>query len=306
MIEKVNLNDYIKAIPEIGFGPGIVRRSTLGKNIKNAYASLLFKVVNKFIISPINERQFVNAVSESLNVGFRLIDYSSAYGNGELLSKALKKSCVSRTELFITGRVSNQAQFNNSVKQEVYSYIKNMNLDYLDLLQFHWPVPEHFIHTWTVMEQLKDEGVVRYLGVANCNEHHIEDILKICKYPPEIAQFEIHPLFTQKKLIDYYKSKHILVEAYTPVARYDERLVRLPLLHNLEEKYHKTFAQIILRWHIQNGCIPLIRSMNPRHIKENFDVFDFKLEDVDMKAIDGLNINSRLRYDPDNCDFSIL
>lgn len=97
-----------------------------------------------------------------------------------------------------------------------------------------------------------------------------------------------------------------MVEAYTPVARYDDRLVRLPLLKRLEKKYNKSFVQIILRWHIQNGVIPLVRSLNPKHQKENFDIFDFELSDEDMKAIDGININSRLRYDPDNCDFSIL
>lgn len=97
-----------------------------------------------------------------------------------------------------------------------------------------------------------------------------------------------------------------MVEAYTPIARYDDRLVRLPLLKRLEEKYNKNFVQIILRWHIQNGVIPLIRSCNKAHLHSNFQLFDFQLEDDDMKAIDDLNINSRLRYDPDNCDFSIL
>lgn len=121
-----------------------------------------------------------------------------------------------------------------------------------------------------------------------------------------MGQFEIHPLFTQKPLIEYYKGQGIIVEAYTPIARYDDRLVRLPLLKRLEKKYNKTFVQIILRWHVQNGVIPLVRSLTLKHQQENFDIFDFELDAEDMKAIDGININSRLRYDPDNCDFSIL
>jgi diketogulonate reductase-like aldo/keto reductase len=96
------------------------------------------------------------------------------------------------------------------------------------------------------------------------------------------------------------------VEAYTPIARYDDRLVRLPLLKNLEKKYNKTFIQIILRWHVQNGVIPLVRTLSEEHQKENFSIFDFELSEDDMKLIDGININSRLRYDPDNCYFSIL
>ena len=156
------------------------------------------------------------------------------------------------------------------------------------------------------MEKLKDEGLVKHLGVANSHQHHLEEIFKICKHRPEVGQFEIHPLFTQKKLIQYYKDHGIVVEAYTPIARYDDRLVRLPLLKRLEKKYNKTFVQIILHWHVQNGVIPLVRSLSYKHQQENFNIFDFELDAEDMKAIDGININSRLRYDPDNCDFSIL
>jgi diketogulonate reductase-like aldo/keto reductase len=163
-----------------------------------------------------------------------------------------------------------------------------------------------YIETWHEMERLYEEGYVKHLGVANCHQHHLEEIFKNCKYPPEIGQFEIHPLFSQKGLIKYYKDHNIVIEAYTPIARYDDRLVRLPLLKRLERKYGKTFVQIILRWHVQCGVIPLVRSMSHKHQSENFEIFDFSLDDEDMKSIDAININSRLRYDPDNCDFTIL
>jgi len=113
-------------------------------------------------------------------------------------------------------------------------------------------------------------------------------------------------LFTQKPLIEYYKKNDILIEAYTSLARYDDRLVRLPMLKKLEQKYHKNFVQIILRWHVQNGVIPLVRCLSKGHQKTNLDIFDFELTEEDVMLIDGININSRLRYDPDNCDFSIL
>ena len=98
----------------------------------------------------------------------------------------------------------------------------------------------------------------------------------------------------------------ITMEAYTPLARFDERMTRLPLLKNMAAKYNKSISQIILRWHYQNGVIPVFRSLNSSRQKENIDIFDFELTADDIKAIDGININSRLRYDPDNCDFSIL
>ena len=264
------------------------------------------KVYNKLIGRQIQKYKYVKSVVNSLNVGFRLIDYSAAYGDGTLIGKAIKQSKLRREELFITTRVSNHAQRTHTVREEFLKGLQGLGLEYVDLLQFHWPVTGVYLETWREMERLKDEGYVRHLGVANCHQHHLEEIFRICRHRPEIGQFEIHPLFTQKPLIQYYKEQGIVVEAYTPVARYDDRLVRLPLLKQMEKKYKKTFIQIILRWHIQNGVIPLVRSLNPKHQQENIDVFDFELSDTDMQLIDGININSRLRYDPDNCDFSIL
>ena len=106
--------------------------------------------------------------------------------------------------------------------------------------------------------------------------------------------------------ISFCKEHGITVEAYTPVARFDDRLMRLPLLKKIGEKYGKSVVQVVLRWHIQNGVIPVVRTLSAAHQKENLNIFDFTLTDEEMKAIDGININSRLRYDPDNCDFSIL
>lgn len=296
---------YTLTLPKIGFGPGIAGYST-EYNRKSRIARLYFRVYNKFIGRRLLHTSYVKSVSNALKMGYRLIDYSAAYGDGRLLGEAIRKSGVPREELFITTRVSNGAQCDHKVREQFMMFIHNMGVDYVDLLQFHWPVTDLYLDTWREMEKLKDEGLVKHLGVANCHQHHLEEIFKICKHRPEVGQFEIHPLFTQKPLIEYYKGQGIIVEAYTPIARYDDRLVRLPLLKRLEKKYNKTFVQIILRWHVQNGVIPLVRSLTRSHQQENFDIFDFELDAEDMKAIDGININSRLRYDPDNCDFSVL
>lgn len=292
-------------LPQIGFGPGIAgynpKLQKRHRGVARYYYAVLSRINNR-----IECRKYVDAVAYALGIGYRLIDYSSAYGDGKLLQKAIQKSGVKREDLFITTRVSNRAQREGRVREEFMTFLTNMQLDYVDLLQFHWPVTGLYFDTWREMEKLKDEGFVKHLGVANCHQHHLEELFKICKYRPEVGQFEIHPLFTQKPLIEYYKQHGIVVEAYTPIARYDDRLVRLPLLKKLEKKYNKTFVQIILRWHVQNGVIPLVRSMSKKHQIENFGIFDFELDQDDMVAIDAININSRLRYDPDNCDFSIL
>ena len=305
----MNHNEIIigeKTFPSIGIGPGILGYSSKMQKRRSGLGLFVFKVMNKLFYRPISEKKYVNSVASALQTGFRLLDYSSAYGDGKLIGKAIKKSGIDREKLFITTRVSNRAQREKKVRDEFMSFLQNTGLEYVDLLQFHWPVTDLYLDTWREMEKLKDEGLAKHLGVANCHQHHLEDIFKICKYRPEIGQFEIHPLFTQKPLIQYYKDNGIVVEAYTPIARYDDRLVRLPLLKNLEKKYNKSFIQIILRWHVQNCVIPLVRTLSEEHQKENFGIFDFELSEDDMKLIDGININSRLRYDPDNCDFSIL
>ena len=292
-------------IPLIGFGPGIagyspkMQKKHIG--IWRYYYGVINRVKLRFVW-----KNYIEAVANALTLGYRLIDYSSAYGDGKLLQKAIAKSGVLREELFITTRVSNRAQREGRVREEFMNFLHNMNLEYVDLLQFHWPVTDLYLDTWREMEKLYEEGYVKHLGVANCHQHHLEEIFRICKHRPEVGQFEIHPLFTQKPLIQFYKDNGIVVEAYTPIARYDDRLVRLPLLRKFEKKYNKTFVQIILRWHVQNGVIPLVRSMSKEHQLENFSIFDFELSPEDMQAIDAININSRLRYDPDNCDFSIL
>lgn len=304
----MQLNEMLRdgLIPQIGFGPGGMGYTPRMKKTRKGISLFCYKVWNKVYLRPQMKRDYIDSIANALKTGYRLLDYSSAYGDGKLVGEAIKKSGIDYNNLFITTRVSNRAQREHRVREQFMNFIHNTGIDHVDLLQFHWPVTGLYLDTWHEMEKLKDEGLVKHLGVANCHQHHLEEIFKICKYRPEVGQFEIHPLFTQKPLIEYYKQQGIVVEAYTPIARYDDRLVRLPLLKRLEQKYNKTFVQIILRWHIQNGCIPLVRSLNPKHQQENFDIFDFELSDEDMKAIDSININSRLRYDPDNCDFSIL
>ena len=304
----MKLEDFLKngEIPQIGFGPGIMGYTPKMKTKKKGIFHFINKVQNKLYRVRLMQNKYIDSVSSALHQGFRLIDFSSAYGDGSLIGRAIKKSGINRSELLLTTRVSNAAQRKHCVRDEFFKCLDGFGTDYVDILQFHWPVTDLYLDTWREMEKLYEEGYVKHLGVANCHKHHLETIFSICKHRPEIGQFEIHPLFTQKPLIEFYKSQDILVEAYTPLARYDDRLVKLPLLKNLEQKYHKNFVQIILRWHIQNGVIPLVRCLSKQHQKSNLDIFDFELDAEDMALIDGININSRLRYDPDNCDFSIL
>lgn len=294
-------------IPCIGFGPGILCYSAkYTESSRNKLVDFTYRAYRKFVSRPLASIDYIDSISNALCVGFRLLDYSAAYGNMKYIGKAIRKSGVGRENIILTSRVGNRAQVEHKVREEFFQSLKQLQTDYIDILQFHWPVTNAYLNTWDEMLKLKNEGYVRVLGVANCHKHHIEALIAHNGEKPLINQIEVHPLFSQKPLISYCKSENIQVEAYTPIARYDDRLVRLPLLKKLENKYHKNFVQIILRWHIQNGVIPVIRSLSKRHQLQNIEIFNFELSPKDMKLLDSVNINSRLRYDPDNCDFSIL
>ena len=170
----------------------------------------------------------------------------------------------------------------------------------------HWPVTNHYEETWKEMIRLRDQGICRDLGVANCHEHHIKRLYECSGEYPLVNQVELHPLFTQVSLKNYCEVHGIQVMAYSPTARHDDRLFNPPLLMEIANKYGKSPTQIVLKWHIQNGVIPVIRSLNYAHQSEDIDIFDFEISESDMKLINGLNINARIRYDPDNCDFRCL
>lgn len=305
-MEDFILNNGV-AIPAIGIGPGIPGYSARGSQVyANPLLHFSYRIYNKVYRRPKLLYNYIDAVINSFYAGFRLIDYSSSYGDGTLIGKAIRKSGIDRKTLFLTTRISNQAQWKGDIRECLFQQLKEMNTDYVDLLMFHWPVTDVYVDTWKEMVKLYKEGYCRALGVANCHQHHIEKLMEVEDIVPAVNQFEVHPLFTQKSLISYCKGLGIQVESYTALARMDDRLFRLPLLKNIAQKYGKTVAQVVLRWHVQNDLIPIVRTLNKTRQKENLGIFDFELSEEEIVAIDGININARVRYDPDNCDFTIL
>lgn len=298
LMDKVKLNNGIE-VPALCFGPGIMCR---GRKAPHNF----IQRVNNYVGTRLLERRYYEGILSAIDNGLRFIDYSAAYGREDLISKAIRKSGIDRKEFVLTTRITNRAQMNGKVREVFFQSLKRYGVDYIDVLMFHWPVTDKYVDTFREMIKLKEEGFVRTLAVANCHKHHLDRIIKETGVVPAINQVEIHPLFSQKTLISECKNMGITMEAYTPLARFDERMTRLPLLKKMAAKYNKSISQIILRWHYQNGVIPVFRSLNSSRQRENIDIFDFELTADDIKAIDGININSRLRYDPDNCDFSIL
>lgn len=293
-------------IPKMGLGTDDVfflhRLDCSSNYLIRKFQSLVYYRIK----GPYWKKQFENSVVKALKMGYRLIDTSAAYGNEREIGRAINRSGVPRDEIIITTRVTNQQQYRGQVREALMESLHNLGVDYIDIYMFHWPVKGLFLDTWREMEQLYEEGLVKNLGFANCHQHHIEDILSICKVRPVVNQIEIHPLFTQKPLIEYCKSVGIQPEAYSPIAQNDDRMTRNRTLLAIGKKYNKSLQQVIIRWHIENGVVPIPRSIHESRLASNLDVFDFSLTDEEIKAIDAININSRKRYDPDNCDFTLL
>lgn len=296
-------------IPSIGFGPDACSYTRFSRSSSNNRVGVMHNLTNfynKVASRTIDRVMYVKAITNAINNGFKLIDYSASYGSTNLIRKAIDKSDYKREDLLLTTRVSNTAQFNGTIEEEFFNQLKGLNTDYIDILMFHWPVTGKYIETWKKMIKLFNQGYVKILGVANCNQHHLEEIYSETGIYPCINQFERHPLFTQNKLVEFCKSKSIYVQAYTPIARFDGRLVNLPCLKRIAEKYHKSVVQVILRWHIQTGVMPIVRALTSKHQKIDLALFDFSLTENEIDIISSININSRIRFDPDNCDFSIL
>ena len=304
-MEYISLSNGNK-MPKIGLGTDDVLFVRKLRSSDNRYVRRLLSIYHQRVLKPYLNHQLSNSIADAIRMGYRLIDTSASYSNEGAIGRAIKVSGVKREDMFITTRVNNQQQYAHKVREAFYNSLENFGLEYVDLYMFHWPVTDYFLDTWKEMEKLYDEGLVKNLGFANCHQHHIEEILRVCNVKPVVNQVEIHPLFTQKPLIEYCKSQGIQVEAYSPIAQNNDRLRRNRVLNGLAAKYGKSIYQIMLRWHIENGVIPIPRSTNDNRMKQNIDVFDFSLTKEEVMAIDGININSRLRYDPDNCDFTML
>lgn len=291
-------------IPQIGYGSAIVLTYMYDKYSNKTIIKYWVKNILKNKAQVKKDRGLKKILQADFLSKPLLIDTSRAYaGSEKMIGDAIRKN--GRENFFITTKVCNNHQYSETVEEGLNESLRNLGTNYVDLYLMHWPVSERYIDTWKKMEKIYKEGKVKAIGVCNCNIRHLEEIKKNVEIMPMVNQFECHPLFTQKELVEYCANNDIQVMSYTPTGRMDERLSKT-VIPKLAEKYKKNNAQIIIKWHIQTGKIPIVNTSNVEHFQENFDVYDFQLLAEEIEAIDKININSRLRYDPENCDFTQL
>ena len=248
----------------------------------------------------------VLAVKEAVQMGYRLIDTASQYGNEVEVGEGIRQSEVSRESLFVCSKLWDDDHGYESTHRAVQSALERLGLEYLDLYLIHWPNPRslreigyetHNAQSWRAMEELYREGKLRSIGVSNFQPHHLEALLKHASIPPVVNQICLHPGRTQSETVSYCCEYGLLLEAYSPLGA--GRVLNHPVILAMAERYGKSPSQICLRWHLQNGFIPLPRSSRVERIRTNLDIYDFRLEQEDVDALSKLDVHIRILPDPD-------
>ena len=229
------------------------------------------------------------SVLSALQNGYRLIDTANAYVNEKAVGRAMKKSGLPRKEIFLETKL--WPSFYEQ-PDAVEKTLARLDTDYIDLLLIHQPAG-NYLAGYRLMEQAYEAGKVHAIGISNFNVDQIEEIMSICKVRPAVLQTELHPYNQERSLKGLLQKNGIVPQAWYPLGHGDKALLNEPLFAELGEKYGKSAAQIILRWHMQDGNIVIPGSKNPAHIKANFDLFDFALTDDEMARIASLNQDKR-------------
>ena len=239
-----------------------------------------------------------DAVSSALKAGYRHIDTAAAYLNESDVGRAVKDSGIPCGEIFITSKLWLQDYGYEAAKQGIETSLRNLGTDYIDLYLLHQPYGD-VLGAWRALEEAKEEGKLRSIGVSNQTVGILQKFLPHMKTLPAVNQVECNPLFQQKQLRGFMKDYGIVTEAWYPLGHGSRELLEHPTLTALAEKYHKNVGQIILRWHVQEGIVALPKATNPAHIQSNIDIFDFTLTDAEMAQIRGLD-TGKGTHDPEN------
>lgn len=264
---------------------------------------------------PFEGEEMANMVKCAMQVGYRLFDTADDYrgeaGIGQAIKEIYEKGIFERKDMFIQTKISDNnahldeplsgVYFNpNSkfmkrhsveeiVREKVSSSLSELGTDYLDSLLIHYPFPDYMVEIWRVMISLKKEGIVRYIGVSNFHERHIDTLINETGVTPEINECYVSPIGIKQSLVDYCNHHNCLFVTYSPLMDLANNRIDVTMFEELKEKYNKSIAQIILRWNIERGCLPLPKTKNPSRLKENFDVFDFSLTKNEVDYVSSLN-----------------
>jgi 2,5-diketo-D-gluconate reductase A len=277
-IPSIELNDG-NSIPQLGFG-----------------------------VFQIDPSETAAAVEHALKVGYRHIDTAEMYRNERAVGEGIQASGVPREEIFLTSKLNNGFHEPDAAREAFDTTLEELGFDYVDLFLIHWPLPTlyggDFVSTWKVLEEFKQDGRSRSIGLSNFQTDHIERLLAEADVPPSVDQIELHPYFQNSEVADYCREHGIAIEAWSPIAQGD--VLDDPVVLEIAEETGRRAAQVVLRWHIQKGYIVFPKSTTPERIEENFSIFDFELSDEQMHRIDALERGEDGRRGPDPDKFAYV
>lgn len=241
-----------------------------------------------------NDQHTADMVQLAIETGYRHIDTATNYGNEEAVGRGIKASGIKRDDLYLTTKLMNPDHSYDLAKAAIDKSLQLLEVDYVDLYLIHWPVPIKYKETWQeanaeawqAMEEAQEAGKIKSLGVSNFWKEHMDELLKTAKVKPAVNQIYLNPSDMQPEVVAMNKEYGILTEAYSPLGT--GRIFEIEELQEIAEKYGKTVAQVVLRWSLQHGFLPLPKTETPARVKENADLFDFELSKADMDLIDGL------------------
>jgi 2,5-diketo-D-gluconate reductase A len=235
-----------------------------------------------------NPLECESSVLKALQVGYRLIDTAAAYENEEAVGHAIKKSGIKRDELFITTKLWIQDAGYESTKRAFERSLERLQLQYLDLYLIHQPLNDIY-GSWRAMEELLLEGRIKAIGVSNFLPDRLMDLIMNNKVIPAVNQIETHPFLQQNETQMFLKANGVQLESWGPFGQGDQEIFKNPILNNIAAKHNKTTAQTILRWLVKRGVVAIPKSVNQNRIVENFQIFDFDLDEHDMASIAALD-----------------
>ncbi|HWV21219.1 MAG TPA: aldo/keto reductase [Devosia sp.] len=246
----------------------------------------------------------VTAVDAALKAGYRHIDTAAVYQNEEGVGQGIARSGVARGDIFLTTKVWNDDQGFDETLRAMDASLQRLGTDYVDLYLIHWPSAYRgkYVETWKALIRLKEEGKARSIGVSNFEGTYIDDLADATGILPVINQVQLHPRFQQRKLRAAYEPRKIITESWSPLGQ--GQMLTDPVISGIAQRHGKSPAQVIIRWHIEEGLVVIPKSVTPSRIVENFDVFDFALSAEDKAEINGLDsANGRIGSDPVTAQF---
>ncbi|MEC6747007.1 aldo/keto reductase [Marinilactibacillus sp. XAAS-LB27] len=233
----------------------------------------------------------VNSILTAIEAGYRVIDTSTNYMNEGMVGEAIRRSSVPREELIISSKLPGMAHDYDKAIKMIQESLYRLGIDYFDKYLIHWPLPKQgkYDQAWQALVDAQKFGLIKTIGVSNFLEEHLNSIIDKTGVKPATNQIERHPYFNNNELVETNKKLGILTEAWSPFGREINDVIEHETIAEIAKKYDKSPTQVILRWNLQNGVMPIVKSSSYKHQKANLNVFDFELSQEDIDTIDGLD-----------------